>query len=197
MVRPDGTVKVLDFGLAKGRGRLGERLSLSMSPTRTNAMTGDGMILGTAAYMSPGAGARQTGGSPRRHLGVRLRPLRMPHGAAGRSKGRRSPISSRPSSRRHRGGRRCPAATPPRVRIAARTLPRTRRAPAPARHRRGAARARAAGQRFRGAGRGTGGARACAAADRGARRWRAAAGGDRGLRGVVAQARATRRHHVG
>ncbi|MBI5169117.1 MAG: protein kinase [Candidatus Eisenbacteria bacterium] len=53
MLRPDGTVKVLDFGLAKGAAGSASDSSLSMSPTRTNAMTGDGMILGTAAYMSP------------------------------------------------------------------------------------------------------------------------------------------------
>jgi serine/threonine-protein kinase len=75
-VRPDGTVKVLDFGLAKalagppaafaegpaskeggpymdGRGvRL--QPDMSLSPTITSpAMTRAGLILGTAAYMSP------------------------------------------------------------------------------------------------------------------------------------------------
>ncbi|MGQ0734394.1 MAG: protein kinase domain-containing protein [Acidobacteriota bacterium] len=55
-VRADGTVKVLDFGLAKGGGagtasRAGGTLD---SPTITSpAMTQAGMILGTAAYMSP------------------------------------------------------------------------------------------------------------------------------------------------
>ena len=58
-ITPDGTVKVLDFGLAKamepasGAGPAAMS-DVSASPTMTSpAMTHAGMILGTAAYMAP------------------------------------------------------------------------------------------------------------------------------------------------
>ena len=51
-VRDDGTVKVLDFGLAKALDTTVEG-DPSQSPTLTAAATQMGVILGTAAYMSP------------------------------------------------------------------------------------------------------------------------------------------------
>jgi serine/threonine protein kinase len=59
-VRDDGTVKVLDFGLAKalesgaGNRESGTASAVANSPTITSpAVTQRGVILGTAAYMSP------------------------------------------------------------------------------------------------------------------------------------------------
>jgi serine/threonine protein kinase len=50
-IKPDGTVKILDFGLAKIGGP--PLVQTDNSPTVTNNQTEAGMILGTAAYMSP------------------------------------------------------------------------------------------------------------------------------------------------
>jgi serine/threonine protein kinase len=53
-LKSDGTVKVLDFGLAKSVEGSSVRADLSASPTITSpAVTMGGVILGTAAYMSP------------------------------------------------------------------------------------------------------------------------------------------------
>src|SRR5262249_50670642 len=56
MARPDGVVKVLDFGLAKlteqqptpGKGRID-----SQAPTAIKVHTDPGVVMGTAQYMSP------------------------------------------------------------------------------------------------------------------------------------------------
>ena len=53
-VTPQGTVKILDFGLAKAvAADPGAPVDLANSPTLTMGATQAGVILGTAAYMAP------------------------------------------------------------------------------------------------------------------------------------------------
>jgi tetratricopeptide (TPR) repeat protein len=53
-LRPDGSAKVLDFGLAKATDPVaGSSPGISMSPTVSAHATQPGIILGTAAYMAP------------------------------------------------------------------------------------------------------------------------------------------------
>ena len=83
------------------------------------------MILGTAAYMTPGAGARQGGRQARRHLGVRRRAVR--------DADRQTPLRRRDRLRHARGGaaardpvrRICRPRRPPSVRDLLRSLPRS------------------------------------------------------------------------
>ena len=118
-VRPDGTVKVLDFGLAKALepdAASAAATCRSRRRSRRPRMTRRGMILGTAAYMAPGAGARQDGRSPRGHLGVRVRPLRnadRPAHVCGR---RRYPTSLASVLAREPDLAALPAGTPPSIR---------------------------------------------------------------------------------
>jgi len=59
MVRSDGYVKVLDFGLARVDDTL-----IAEQPTQTNLATSPGTLLGTAAYMSPEAAQAAVAGPP-------------------------------------------------------------------------------------------------------------------------------------
>jgi serine/threonine protein kinase len=52
-IRPDGVVKVLDFGLAKAINGELSGPDLSQAPSLTLDPTGEGIVLGTTAYMSP------------------------------------------------------------------------------------------------------------------------------------------------
>ncbi len=52
-IRPDGSVKVLDLGLARAVEPAAANADPSTSPTVTSTPTETGVILGTAAYMSP------------------------------------------------------------------------------------------------------------------------------------------------
>ncbi len=52
-VTPGGQVKILDFGLAKAARSRDAAADPALSPTITDQMTHPGVVLGTAAYMSP------------------------------------------------------------------------------------------------------------------------------------------------
>jgi serine/threonine protein kinase len=52
-ITPNGTAKVLDFGLGKALEDDFSTTDISTSPTMSHAATQAGILLGTAAYMSP------------------------------------------------------------------------------------------------------------------------------------------------
>jgi len=52
-ITPEGKVKVLDFGLAKALEAASQRAASNSPTVLTAAGTNEGMILGTAGYMSP------------------------------------------------------------------------------------------------------------------------------------------------
>ncbi len=53
IIRSDGIVKVLDFGLAKLTGQGSPNCVDSNAPTRAHLKTDSGVVMGTATYMSP------------------------------------------------------------------------------------------------------------------------------------------------
>ena len=80
-VRPDGTVKVLDFGLAKaiaaGGGDVAERIDVAHH--HDTGDDADGRHHGHRRVHVPRAGQRSRGGQTQRRVGIRRRALRDAH----------------------------------------------------------------------------------------------------------------------
>ena len=112
-ITPDGDVKVLDFGLAKAATGDVPMPDLTQSPTMTVDGTREGIILGTAAYMSPEQARGQTV-DKRTDVWAfgcvfyEMLTGRMAFGGA------TLPIRSPPLSSASRTGRRCRHRPPPR-----------------------------------------------------------------------------------
>jgi len=88
-------VKVLDFGLAKGVANDGAMSEASASPTITSpALTRLGVILGTAAYMSPEQARGKEADKRSDIWAFGCGALRVARGKAGRSTAARYPTRS-------------------------------------------------------------------------------------------------------
>ena len=117
-VRPDGTVKVLDFGLAKALEPVARRRrTCPNQPTITSpAMTRLGMVLGTAAYMSPEQARGHPARQAQRRVGVWLCALRDARPGSARSRATRSrtrwPRCCAQSQTGQRSPRRCLSRSP-------------------------------------------------------------------------------------
>jgi serine/threonine protein kinase len=71
-LKPDGAVKVLDFGPGEVGGGASNKRGTSNSPTLTSVPTEAGMILGRLGVDVARAGGRRRGGQARRRVGVRV-----------------------------------------------------------------------------------------------------------------------------
>ena len=101
-----GTVKVLDFGLAKAIAPDPRRCSARRQPSPARA-TREGVIAGTPAYMSPEQARGQSRGQPQRCLGLRLRVVRDVDRARQRSAPRQRPRRWPPFSSARQTGSVC------------------------------------------------------------------------------------------
>ena len=137
----DGTVKVLDFGLAKAWENEGGDVNSSLSPTLTRHATIEGVILGTAAYMSP---EQARGKSVDKRADIWAFGVVLFEMLSGRRVFDGETVSDVLASvlKNEPQWESLPSATPPRAAPSARALPGARAEAAAARHRRCAARAR-------------------------------------------------------
>ena len=111
-LRPDGSVKVLDLGLARSRGRAGRARLLLLPDAHDSRHARGGVILGTAAYMSPEQARGKALDKRTDIFSFGCVALRVPDGPAGvlGRNGHRHPLGD--PLERTRTGRRCPPGRP-------------------------------------------------------------------------------------